>query len=235
MKLLSSLQPHSVFHSLLPKTRLDSSTLLCPWIPYSRWFLVVVKVIFHPHQRNWCGGIWYWVPFFYWGSEIQGLHTKENYNFCLSSGLLNKKECFTNEKWEEQVAPERGPRWNSSKRKETPECSGTAWSAEKWTNPLPTTKGSAGGELTHQLWSSLALSAPDLKPRGVVVNMIPGLPAHILFMCVRYADSLNDANMLKSLMNSTINGIKQVVKVRNRLWHWPSDAPMGTPGCPFFF
>ncbi|EPY73095.1 myosin-Vc [Camelus ferus] len=52
----------------------------------------------------------------------------------------------------------------------------------------------------------------DLKPRGVVVNMIPGLPAHILFMCVRYADSLNDASMLKSLMNSTINGIKQVVK-----------------------
>ncbi|KAM9635414.1 unconventional myosin-Vc isoform 3-T3 [Trichechus inunguis] len=51
----------------------------------------------------------------------------------------------------------------------------------------------------------------DLKPRGVVVNMIPGLPAHILFMCVRYADSLNDADMLKSLMNSSINGIKQVV------------------------
>uniref|UniRef100_A0A8C4LU83 Unconventional myosin-Va n=1 Tax=Equus asinus TaxID=9793 RepID=A0A8C4LU83_EQUAS len=52
----------------------------------------------------------------------------------------------------------------------------------------------------------------DLKPRGVVVNMIPGLPAHILFMCLRYADSLNDANMVKSLMNSTINGIKQVIK-----------------------
>ncbi|KAI4583230.1 hypothetical protein MJG53_008443 [Ovis ammon polii x Ovis aries] len=52
----------------------------------------------------------------------------------------------------------------------------------------------------------------DLKPRGVVVNMIPGLPAHILFMCVRYADSRNDADMLKSLMNSTISGIKQVVK-----------------------
>ncbi|KAK2498686.1 hypothetical protein MC885_019825 [Smutsia gigantea] len=52
----------------------------------------------------------------------------------------------------------------------------------------------------------------DLKPRGVVVNMIPGLPAHVLFMCVRYADSLNDASVLKSLMNSAINGIKQVVK-----------------------
>lgn len=69
------------------------------------------------------------------------------------------------------------------------------------------------GSLGEELWSSSTLSAPDLKPRGVVVNMIPGLPAHILFMCVRYADSLNDANMLKSLMNSTINGIKQVVKV----------------------
>ncbi|XP_060043569.1 unconventional myosin-Vc isoform X2 [Erinaceus europaeus] len=52
----------------------------------------------------------------------------------------------------------------------------------------------------------------DLKPRGVVVNMIPGLPAHILFMCVRYADYQNEASMLKSLMNSIINGIKQVVK-----------------------
>ncbi|XP_045142403.1 unconventional myosin-Vc [Echinops telfairi] len=52
----------------------------------------------------------------------------------------------------------------------------------------------------------------DLKPRGVVVNMIPGLPAHILFMCIRYADSLNDASRLKSLMNSAIDGIKQVVK-----------------------
>ncbi|NXH18417.1 MYO5C protein, partial [Bucco capensis] len=52
----------------------------------------------------------------------------------------------------------------------------------------------------------------DLKPRGVVVNMIPGLPAHILFMCVRYADYLNDADMLKSFMNATIDGIKTVVK-----------------------
>ncbi|NXN89993.1 MYO5C protein, partial [Bombycilla garrulus] len=52
----------------------------------------------------------------------------------------------------------------------------------------------------------------DLKPRGVVVNMIPGLPAHILFMCVRYADYLNDGDTLKSFMNVTIDGIKRVVK-----------------------
>uniref|UniRef100_A0A8D2PHV5 Myosin VC n=1 Tax=Zosterops lateralis melanops TaxID=1220523 RepID=A0A8D2PHV5_ZOSLA len=58
----------------------------------------------------------------------------------------------------------------------------------------------------------MTLLCADLKPRGVVVNMIPGLPAHILFMCVRYADYLNDADMLKSFMSATIDGIKQVVK-----------------------
>ncbi|XP_044129759.1 unconventional myosin-Vc, partial [Bufo gargarizans] len=52
----------------------------------------------------------------------------------------------------------------------------------------------------------------DIKPRGVVVNMIPGLPAHILFMCVRYTDYINDADRIKSLMNASINGIKQVIK-----------------------
>ncbi|MBN3296301.1 MYO5C protein, partial [Amia calva] len=51
----------------------------------------------------------------------------------------------------------------------------------------------------------------EMKPRGVVVNMIPGLPAHLLFMCVRYADYLNDATKLKSLMNAIISGIKQVI------------------------
>uniref|UniRef100_A0A8D2PIJ4 Myosin VC n=1 Tax=Zosterops lateralis melanops TaxID=1220523 RepID=A0A8D2PIJ4_ZOSLA len=60
--------------------------------------------------------------------------------------------------------------------------------------------------------SRLTQMGPYLKPRGVVVNMIPGLPAHILFMCVRYADYLNDADMLKSFMSATIDGIKQVVK-----------------------
>ncbi|XP_077328704.1 unconventional myosin-Vc isoform X1 [Lithobates pipiens] len=60
-----------------------------------------------------------------------------------------------------------------------------------------------------KLISSLIL---DLKPRGVVVNMIPGLPAHILFMCVRFTDYINDADRIKSLMNVSINGIKQVIK-----------------------
>ncbi|XP_006628720.1 unconventional myosin-Vc isoform X1 [Lepisosteus oculatus] len=52
----------------------------------------------------------------------------------------------------------------------------------------------------------------ELKPRGVVVNMIPGLPAHLLFMCIRHADYLSDATKLKSLMNAIISGIKVVIK-----------------------
>uniref|UniRef100_A0A671KVK4 Uncharacterized protein n=1 Tax=Sinocyclocheilus anshuiensis TaxID=1608454 RepID=A0A671KVK4_9TELE len=47
----------------------------------------------------------------------------------------------------------------------------------------------------------------ELKPRGVGVQMIPGLAAHLLFMCVRHADYLNDGNQLKSLMNSIISAI----------------------------
>lgn len=98
-------------------------------------------------------------------------------------------------------------------------CSQALPEHRKARSPIPSPP-IMGGELTSS-WEpplppaaeSRFLSATDLKPRGVVVNMIPGLPAHILFMCVRYADSLNDADMLKSLMNSAINGIKHVVKV----------------------
>uniref|UniRef100_A0A4W6D4H0 Myosin VC n=1 Tax=Lates calcarifer TaxID=8187 RepID=A0A4W6D4H0_LATCA len=49
----------------------------------------------------------------------------------------------------------------------------------------------------------------DLRPKGVVVNMIPGLPAYILFMCVRHADYLNDEVKLKSLMNAIISAVKK--------------------------
>ena len=54
----------------------------------------------------------------------------------------------------------------------------------------------------------------DLKPRGVVVNMIPGLAAYIIYMCIRHSDYLNDGTKLKSLMNGVITGVKAVIKVR---------------------
>lgn len=47
--------------------------------------------------------------------------------------------------------------------------------------------------------------------------MIPGLPAYILFMCIRHADYLNDEVKLKSIMNATIGGVKKVIMVRLNL------------------
>ncbi|XP_041642751.1 unconventional myosin-Va isoform X5 [Cheilinus undulatus] len=54
----------------------------------------------------------------------------------------------------------------------------------------------------------------ELKPRGVAVNLIPGLPAYILFMCLRHADYVNDDQKVRSLLTSTINSIKKILKKR---------------------
>uniref|UniRef100_A0A3Q3KQ43 Myosin VA n=1 Tax=Mastacembelus armatus TaxID=205130 RepID=A0A3Q3KQ43_9TELE len=62
-----------------------------------------------------------------------------------------------------------------------------------------------------RLLKSLVL---ELKPRGVAVNFIPGLPAYIIFMCVRYADSVNDDEGVSTLLNLTITSIKGVIKKR---------------------
>lgn len=61
--------------------------------------------------------------------------------------------------------------------------------------------------------SCVLLPPPELKPKGVVVNMIPGLPAYILFMCIRHADYLKDEAKLTSLMNAVIDGVKKVISV----------------------
>ncbi|KAM4602413.1 unconventional myosin-Va [Polymixia lowei] len=54
----------------------------------------------------------------------------------------------------------------------------------------------------------------ELKPRGVAVNLIPGLPAYILFMCIRHADYVNDDQKVRTLLTSTINSIKKILKKR---------------------
>ena len=61
------------------------------------------------------------------------------------------------------------------------------------------------------------LSVTELKPRGVAVNLIPGLPAYILFMCLRHADYVNDDQKVRTLLTSTINSIKKILKVRRAL------------------
>lgn len=42
---------------------------------------------------------------------------------------------------------------------------------------------------------------------------LPGLPAYILFMCIRHTDYMNDDEKVRSLLTNTINAIKKVVKV----------------------
>ncbi|XP_072849042.2 unconventional myosin-Vb isoform X2 [Pogona vitticeps] len=54
----------------------------------------------------------------------------------------------------------------------------------------------------------------DLKPQTVSAT-VPCLPAYILYMCIRYADYINDDHKVHSLLTSTINGIKKVLKKHN--------------------
>ncbi|XP_074834028.1 unconventional myosin-Va-like [Carettochelys insculpta] len=41
---------------------------------------------------------------------------------------------------------------------------------------------------------------------------LPGLPAYILFMCLRYADAMHDEHLVNSLFTAAVNGIKRAVK-----------------------
>uniref|UniRef100_A0A669F4F5 Myosin VC n=1 Tax=Oreochromis niloticus TaxID=8128 RepID=A0A669F4F5_ORENI len=80
-------------------------------------------------------------------------------------------------------------------------------------------KGSAAAPAPHvnkkiesiKVISTFSSHLLFLKQRGVAVNMIPTLPAYILFMCIRHADYLNDDAKLKSLMNAIIGGVKKVI------------------------
>ncbi|KAF7243973.1 Unconventional myosin-Vb, partial [Varanus komodoensis] len=51
----------------------------------------------------------------------------------------------------------------------------------------------------------------ELKPQTVSAT-VPCLPAYILYMCIRHADYINDDQKVHSLLTSTINGIKKVLK-----------------------
>ncbi|XP_067139175.1 unconventional myosin-Va-like isoform X3 [Centruroides vittatus] len=54
----------------------------------------------------------------------------------------------------------------------------------------------------------------DFKPK-IAVTLLPGLPAYILFMCIRHTDYINDDEKVRSLLNNTIQGIKRVIKKRH--------------------
>ncbi|XP_076139671.1 unconventional myosin-Vb isoform X2 [Alosa pseudoharengus] len=54
----------------------------------------------------------------------------------------------------------------------------------------------------------------DMSP-STVSGTVPCLPAYILFMCIRHADYMNDDQKVHSLLTSTINAIKKVLKRNN--------------------
>ncbi|XP_043526120.1 unconventional myosin-Va isoform X2 [Frieseomelitta varia] len=53
----------------------------------------------------------------------------------------------------------------------------------------------------------------DLKPR-IAVTLLPGLPAYILFMCIRHTDCINDDEKVRLLLTGYLNAVKRVVKKR---------------------
>ncbi|XP_043680651.1 unconventional myosin-Va isoform X1 [Vespula pensylvanica] len=53
----------------------------------------------------------------------------------------------------------------------------------------------------------------DLKPR-IAVTLLPGLPAYIIFMCIRHTDCINDDDKVRSLLTAYLNGVKRIVKKR---------------------
>ncbi|XP_076377233.1 dilute class unconventional myosin isoform X3 [Megalopta genalis] len=56
----------------------------------------------------------------------------------------------------------------------------------------------------------------ELKPR-VAVTLLPGLPAYILFMCIRHTDCVNDDQKVRLLLTAYLNAVKRVVKKRTDL------------------
>lgn len=54
----------------------------------------------------------------------------------------------------------------------------------------------------------------ELTPR-VAITLLPGLPAYIVFMCIRYTDLLNSDNDVRSLLTDFIKLIKKVYRQTN--------------------
>lgn len=53
----------------------------------------------------------------------------------------------------------------------------------------------------------------NIKPR-TAVTLLPGLPAYIIFMCVRYTDYINDEEKVKVLLSSFSNSLKKIIRKR---------------------
>lgn len=53
-----------------------------------------------------------------------------------------------------------------------------------------------------------------MKPR-TAVTLLPGLPAYIVFMCIRHTDYVNDEDKVKALLSAFTNSVKKVIRKRH--------------------
>uniref|UniRef100_A0A6P7H7L6 Unconventional myosin-Va-like n=1 Tax=Diabrotica virgifera virgifera TaxID=50390 RepID=A0A6P7H7L6_DIAVI len=68
-------------------------------------------------------------------------------------------------------------------------------------------------EENEKLQRILSANLLDIKPR-TAVTLLPGLPAYIIFMCIRYTDYVNDEEKVKTLLSAFTNTLKKVIKKR---------------------
>ena len=71
----------------------------------------------------------------------------------------------------------------------------------------------------------------DMSP-DQVSDQIPGLAAHLIFMCVRYCDHVNDDEKLQTLLTSAISAIGNITKVTHARSH--RVMPYGVVSCRQF-
>ena len=63
------------------------------------------------------------------------------------------------------------------------------------------------------IWLIDSLSFIDLKPRDAS-SLLPGLPAYIIFMCIRHADYINSDIKIKTFLAGAIGSIRKLIKQR---------------------
>jgi len=49
----------------------------------------------------------------------------------------------------------------------------------------------------------------------VASTLLPGLPAYVIFMCIRHADYINSDEKIRSFLTGTINAIRRLIKKRH--------------------
>lgn len=47
------------------------------------------------------------------------------------------------------------------------------------------------------------------------MTLLPGLPAYIVFMCIRHTDYINEEDKVRALLSAFTNTVKKVIRKRN--------------------